>query len=103
MSLAPPIFDGWNPTHKNGNDWGIVYYCYNSYQHYYKLLPVEGNNNVQAFDSSPYRLLLMFLCVWLRSSQAAMMFNAISLFAICMYIHIVSYIVTKMHADMFVH
>ena len=25
MSLAPPIFDGWNPTHKNGDEWGMVY------------------------------------------------------------------------------
>ena len=20
--------DGWNPTHKNGDEWGMVYYCY---------------------------------------------------------------------------
>ena len=24
----PPIFDGWNPTHENGDEWGMVYYCY---------------------------------------------------------------------------
>ena len=24
MSLAPPIFHGWNPTHKNGDDRGMV-------------------------------------------------------------------------------
>ena len=21
----PPIFDGWNPSHENGDDWGMVY------------------------------------------------------------------------------
>ena len=25
MSLAPAIFDGWNPTQKNGDEWGMVY------------------------------------------------------------------------------
>ena len=24
MSLAPPIFDGWDPTHKNGDEWGMI-------------------------------------------------------------------------------
>ena len=28
MSLAPPMFDGWNPTHQHGDEWGLVYYCY---------------------------------------------------------------------------
>ena len=27
MSLAPPMFDGWNRTHKNGDEWGMVYHC----------------------------------------------------------------------------
>ena len=24
----PPIFDGKHTTHRNGDDWGMVYYCY---------------------------------------------------------------------------
>ena len=24
MENQPPIFDGWNPTHKNGDEWGMV-------------------------------------------------------------------------------
>ena len=28
MSQATLNFDDWNPSPKNGDEWGMVYYCY---------------------------------------------------------------------------
>ena len=27
------MFDGWNPTHNNGDEWGMVCYCYTHIKH----------------------------------------------------------------------
>ena len=39
--ISQPFVDGWNPTHENGDDWGMVYYCYTNIieHHHFEEVP----------------------------------------------------------------